>query len=304
MLGLSIAAGKCIYESADALPASGLLGALEHALRAVGGFMSHFDALSAMHAHAHLGGIGFFTMLIVGVSYKLIPMFTLSEVQSKIRAGLSVALLNVGLAGSFITVLLRSPWKLAFALVVVSALAIYGVEIKSILRARKRRVLDWGIKSFLTAVALFAPLSVLAVILSWPGLPLSTFTGQLENLYGFLGLIGVMSFAIIGMLYKIIPFLVWFGAYSKQIGRAQVPALADLYSERLQITGYVTFVSGLAVTGVGITTANAIAIRIGCGLLAVSLFTLVINVAFMLSHFVHPRLKPFAARNAATPARL
>jgi hypothetical protein len=303
-LGLSIAAGKCIYESADAVPASGPIGALEHGLGAVGGFMSRFDALSAMHAHAHLGGIGFFTMLIVGVSYKLVPMFTLSEVQSKFRAGLSVALLNIGLAGLFITILLRSPWKLAFALVVVSALAIYGVEIKSILRARKRRVLDWGIKSFLTAVALFAPLSVLAVILSWPGLPLNSFTGQLENLYGFLGLIGVISFAIIGMLYKIIPFLVWFGTYSKQIGRAQVPALADLYSERLQIAGYITFVSGLAVTGAGIAIANAVAIRVGCSFLAASLSTLLINVALMLSHFVRPRLKPFVARSAAVPARL
>ena len=213
------------------------MGVLLHGLKLVAGFLAHFDPISTMHAHAHLGGVGFFTMLIVGVSYKLIPMFTLSEVQSRRRAVGSIALLNVGLAGSFVTILLRSPLKLAFALMVVAALAIYGWELEAILRARKRRALDWGIKYFLTAIVLLLPLSVLAVVLSWPGLPLNTFTGQLENLYGFLGLIGVITFAIMGMLYKIIPFLVWFGRYSRQIGRAQVPSLADLYSARLQAAG-------------------------------------------------------------------
>src|ERR1017187_7648390 len=94
--------------------------------------------------------------------------------------------------------------------------------------------------------------------------------------------LGVISFAIIGMLYKIIPFLIWFGIYSKQIGRAQVPSLADLYSEKLQIVGYIAFVAGLGVTSFGILSANAIAVRTGCSLFAVSLGTLAVNVAIML----------------------
>ena len=116
---MSIATGKCTYESTDG-PGDRRRASkrVVSGLRSLAGFMSHFDAISAMHAHAHLGGVGFFTLLIVGVSYKLIPMFTLSEVQSQRRAGLSVALLNIGLAGSFVTILLRSPWKLAFALVI------------------------------------------------------------------------------------------------------------------------------------------------------------------------------------------
>ena len=41
--------------------------------------MSRFDQISAMHAHAHLGALGVFVMLIVGISYKLVPMFTFSD---------------------------------------------------------------------------------------------------------------------------------------------------------------------------------------------------------------------------------
>ena len=302
--GLSIAAGKCLYDSGEHLASAAGVRTIIAAVRSAGAFMSHFDALSAMHAHAHLGTVGCFTMLIVGVSYKLIPMFALSEVQSKRRAVLSVILLNVGLIGAFVTILLRSRWKFLFALTLISALAIYGIELTAILRARKRRVLDWGIKYFLTAVVLLVPLSALAAVLSWPGLPLTPFTGQLENLYGFLGIIGVISFAIIGMLYKIVPFLVWFGTYSRQVGRAQVPTLADLYSEKLQTIGYFAFLSGLATTGVAIGFANELLVRAGCIVLAASLLTLALNIARMLKHFFRPEIKPLATRPVAISAHL
>ena len=299
-MGLFIVAGKCFFDMLDAAPKAGLIGGVERVVKSMGACMQHFDAISAMHAHAHLGGIGFFIMLIVGVSYKLIPMFTLSEIQGRFRAVLSVVLLNLGLAGSFVTILVRSPWKLAFAAVVISALALYGIEMAAILRTRKRRSIDWGIEMFLTAVALLLPMSVLAVVLSWPGLPLNILTGRLENLYGFLGLVGVISFAIIGMLYKIIPFLVWYGVYSKKVGLAKVPALADLYSEPLQIAGYFSFLFGIAGLSGGILMGNALALRLGAIFLAGSVGTLWLNVARMLAHFFRPKIQPLAA---STPNR-
>jgi len=290
LVGLSIATAKCTYESAAQLSPTSPLGAAIHGLRSVAGFMARFDQISAMHAHAHLGGVGFFVMMIVGVSYKLVPMFTLSELQSKRRAACSVGLLNLGLAGSFVTILLRSPWKLAFALVMVAGLVVYGWELRAILRARKRRPLDWGMKYFLTAASLLAPLSVLAVILSWPGLPLTPFTGQLENLYGLIGLVGVISFAILGMLYKILPFLIWFESYGKEIGRSKVPALAEMYSEPWQVAGYWLFLVGLLTTSLATLGGNAAFVRVGCAVLALSLATFAVNVRNILTHWIRPKL--------------
>ncbi|MBP9902684.1 MAG: hypothetical protein KBH45_14580, partial [Verrucomicrobia bacterium] len=132
-------------------------------------------------------------------------------------------------------------------------------------------------------------------------LPLNPFTGQIENLYGFLGLIGVVSFAIIGMLYKIVPFLVWFGRYSRQIGRAQVPALADLYSAKLQVAGYWSYLAGLIVTSSAIMFSSEAFVRCGCALLALSISTLVINVGIMLSHYFRPSLHPLAVPRSAIP---
>lgn len=287
--GLCIAATKC---SSAMIEEGGPSGPFAGTVQAIGNFVTRFDAISAMHAHAHLGGVGFFTMLIVGVSYKLVPMFTLSEIQNHRRAGFSIAFLNLGLAGAFVTILLRSPWKFAFALLIVMALALYGCEMAAILRARKRKVLDWGIRSFLTALGFLVPLSLLALVLSWPGLPLTAFTGQLENLYGFLALVAFISFALIGMLYKIVPFLVWFGTYSKKVGFARVPTLAELYCERLQAVGYFSFLAGALTISAGILAANNFAIRLGSLFFAASLGTLLLNVARMLAHFVRPQIEP------------
>ena len=77
--GLTIAVGKCSYESSSVLAPGNPFGALLHGLKSVATFTARFDQIGAMHAHAHLGAVGVFVMLIVGISYKLVPMFTLSE---------------------------------------------------------------------------------------------------------------------------------------------------------------------------------------------------------------------------------
>ncbi|MDE3100440.1 MAG: hypothetical protein KGJ88_13300 [Verrucomicrobiota bacterium] len=251
-----------------------------------------FNPIATMDAHAHLGAVGFFTMLIVGVSYKLVPMFTLSEVQNHRRATWSVVVLNVGLVGLFAGILLQRPWKLVFALVIIAALALHSWELRAIVRARKRRTLDWGVTYFLTAIAMLLPLSILAVVLCWPDLPANQFTGQLEIVYALLGFIGFVSFAILGMLYKIIPFLIWFGIYSKHIGRSQVPALAEMYSAPLQAIGYWTFLAGLLATVSATLFASTTGVRIGCGLLASSLAVFALNIGKILSHYFRPKLTP------------
>jgi cbb3-type cytochrome oxidase subunit 1 len=292
--GLCIAAGKCVYSSdlEGGTSQAGMVPGLVHALRGLALFMSRFNAISAMHAHAHLGAVGFFTMLIVGVSYKLIPMFTLSEIQSRWRAGLSVALLNISLVGTFITILAQHPLRLVFAISGAAALGIYVWELRAILAARKRRMLDWGVRYFLTAVAILLSASLLGLALSWPRLPLNVFTGQLENVYGFLGLIGAISFAIIGMLYKIVPFLVWFGRYSPEVGRQKVPSLSEMYSPGWQAAGYWTFLAGLSVTCAAILCSSEAFARLGCVALGASMLCLAVNLSFILSHFAKPRLQP------------
>jgi len=297
-VGLSIAAAKCAYEATEGLATADGVKEMLNGLQVVAGIVSRFDAIGAMHAHAHLGVVGFFVMLIVGVSYRLIPMFTLTEVQSKRRAALSILLLNIGLAGSVVTILLRSNWKLVFTTIAVTGLAVFGWELCAMLRARKRPALDWGLKTFLVAVAMLLPVALLALVLSWPTLPLNPFFGLLENVYGFLGLFGVVTLAILGMLHKILPFLVWFGVYSPHVGRAQLPLTTQMVSERAQVGGLIAYLVGLAVISVAILRESELGVRVGGVFLFASLLFFGWNAAKVFSHFRKPQIKPLAPPNS------
>jgi hypothetical protein len=255
-------------------------------------WISPFEPLAQMHAHAHLGGLGVFIVLTVSVAYRLVPMFTVSTLQNERRAGWSLVLLNAGVAGLAVSILFRSPWKLAFALLSISGLVCFAVELASILRARQRRTLDWGMRYFLTGVALLAPLSLLSIVLCWPGLPVTHFTQQLENAYAILAVLGVLGFAITGMLYKILPFLVWFHRYSADVGRSRVPSLAEMVSSRLQAIGY-----GLQLFGVLIAAAASVLGHTRCATVAVALnaagvLLLSINVLFIVGHLPRRTASP------------
>lgn len=289
LAGLALAAAKCAYPDEPSSAAARAVGPALVGLKVVARAVGRFDQMAAMHTHAHLGGVGFVLLLLVGFSFKLVPMFTLSEVRSWRRVRWTLGLLNAGLAVVALGMLLRQPWKFLGAAVVVAGLAVYFVEIAAILRARKRRQLDWSLRYLLTALTILGTTALLGGALSWPGLKLTAFTGQLENLYGLLFLLGVVALAILGMLYKILPFLVWHARYSPLIGRQKVPALADLYSPRLQAVGYGTWLVGLLVTASATLAAAEVALTAGTGLLLASLAVFAVNAAFIFRHLLRPR---------------
>ncbi len=250
------------------------------------------DPLGGLHAHAHLGVLGCFVILIVAVSYRLVPMFLLSAIQSEHRARWSLHLLNLGVAGLATTIALKSPWKLAFAFVVVAGLVVYAIEFTAILRARKRRSLDWGLRSFLSAMGVLGILAVLGSVLCWPTLPANGFTARLENVYGFLALYGFVGWAVLGMLYKILPFLVWYRAYAAEIGRSQVPVLHEMYSHPLQAVGYWTYAIGLAGTALAMAAGSEPLARASWLLLVASVGVFLVNAGRILRHLVRPPLQP------------
>jgi hypothetical protein len=196
-------------------------------------------------------------------------------------------------------VLLQSRAKPLFAVIISAGLLAYLVELRAILRARKRRKLDWALKSFLTAAGLLVPVMGIGCVLSWPDLPMNRFTGQLENVYGLVALLGVVTIAILGMLFKIVPFLVWQARYSPLIGRSKVPSLADLYSARLQAWSYWLYLGGLAAMIVAALLGHEAAVRGSCVLLASGLGLFALNLGRILSHLRWPRVETFTVQNPA-----
>jgi hypothetical protein len=95
------------------------------------------------------------------------------------------------------------------------------------------------------------------------------------------------------MLYKIAPFLVWFHSYGDRVGIEPVPALADLYSPRMQAAGYGAHVLALGILGLGTVLGREAMVRAGGIVWALSLLCLALNMGCILSHWFRPRrLRP------------
>ncbi|MFN7140055.1 MAG: hypothetical protein ACK4UN_12040, partial [Limisphaerales bacterium] len=215
----------------------------------------------------------------------------------------SLLLLNAGLLGAFVGILLQAWWKEVFAIVAVSGLIVYAFELVSIVRARKRKALDWGVRYFLTGISLLVPVAFLSLLLSWPTLPMNSFVGQLENLYGFIALGGVLTFAIIGMLHKIVPFLVWLKRYSPEIGQRKVPSVADLYSPLLQLVSYWLLLVAFLGNCVAIVCSNPSLVQVSSAFMLLGLLVFSINLGKMLLHLRHPRTEVSSSLSGTTPSQ-
>lgn len=201
--------------------ATGLLLAQGRAV----GLALDYGRLLALHIGLGLGG--WVTLLIVGVSYQVVPMFQLTPNYPQwLSAGLTSAIFAALLL--YAVGWLLAAWPLARigeGLYWLLAAGFAAITLK-LQRARRRRVADatlsffrLGMVSLLCAAALRLTawwltdgewLTTLAVLAFVPGFALSV---------------------IHGMLYKIVPFLVWFHLFRGGV-KTGVPNMKEIIPER------------------------------------------------------------------------
>jgi hypothetical protein len=256
------------------------------------------DPVRWLHAHAHLGILGIFVNLIVGVSLKLLPMFAMSEWSERTRSWAMLATINGGLALLAVAIPLGSrPLAVAAAALVASGFAIYAFEIAAILRARRRAAFDPGLITFLGALAAIPPTCALGFVAATIGQ--ASLAPALRLAYAFAALFGIVIPAIVGMLYKILPFLVWHRVYGPRVGREPVPTFAEMVSPPLQTATSVLFLTGLTLLLAGILDAQMAPVAGGAAIWSLGLLCFVGNVARVMRHWW--RSSPPATRERMVP---
>ena len=257
---------------------------------------SPFNVISAIHAHAHLAALGWFFLMIMGVSYRLIPMFALSSIQNERRIWASFALFNTSVIGIFLGILLQARWLIAAVITVSLALGLWVWEVLAMLKARKRPHLDGTLKQALIAMTHIPVLVVLGLWLSWPS-PLSAIKAQTQTAYGMLALLGFVSLFVMAMLYKIIPFLVWYKIYPPLVGRQPVPKLYELYSIPLQRWSLALFLTGLWTTAVLASLSAgtpSTLLTFSSGVMGCGILLFVLNMGMPLSRLIRIHACPLA----------
>jgi len=200
--------------------------------------------LQYLKLHAITAFIGWVSMVVMGVSFKLIPMFTLSHGYKITLAKWAFILINIGLLG--INWIMHYPdtkfWNLIFGLLIFTGFVLYIIQIFTIFQKRIRKKLDIGLKF---SVFAFIMMSV-STLLNFSFLFFEY--ESIKNLtltYGFIVLFGYISFLIVGQMYKIVPFLVWYHKYSSKVGLEKTPMLKDMFNEKLAEVQFYLMIAGL-----------------------------------------------------------
>lgn len=161
--------------------------------------------LTDVHAAWGLGGWGL--MLLVGVSFFVVPMFQMTPVYPKpLQRYLPLLLVTLLVVGSMqLWVDHGGFWKnLLLAMLALCASLFAGVTL-FLHQQRKRKVSDPTLLFFRGAM-----LCLLAASASWIGLQfISTEPSNAALWIGVLIVPGAFASAICGMLYKIVPFVIW-----------------------------------------------------------------------------------------------
>jgi hypothetical protein len=129
---------------------------------------------------------------------------------------------------------------------------------------RKRPGLDWGLRFVLTATAFLAPAAVLGVAMAADRLA----GPRVALAYAVVMLGGWISLTIVGMMLKIVPFLVWYRVYSPRAGREPVPTLAQLAWPRAEALAYLLLTTGVALLAATVLVGETAWVRAAGALLA------------------------------------
>lgn len=237
----------------------------------------HLDYLKI---HAHVAFIGWVFMVIMGVGLKLIPMFGLSHGYSTVPSKVAYVCVNLGLAGVTVEWLFAGPnWLLQLYVgVLVFGILGFFVQLILIFRHRLRRYLDLGMKH---SAAAFFYLLAATLTGGYIAFAFSTDTQREETVilaYGFTILLGFFSTLIVGQLYKIIPFLVWFHTFSDKAGKEKVPMLKDMVYEKVGTVEFWLLNAGVLLAVAGILKEFSGMVCVGLALLLCAALLFAYNI--------------------------
>lgn len=248
----------------------------------------------SMHLAAGLGG--WFTLTVMGVSYRLLTMFMLAPDEPRRSTWAALTLTAGGLAVLLVSGLIGVWTELATSAVVALGTALAGIgvvfylaDIVHFYRTRRRRELELNSITAGFALAIFA-LALALGALSWALGTLDRYAGAIGYLFVFGGLSGLG----LSQLYKIIPFMTWLEVFGKRLGKGPVPRVQDLVNERRARPGFALYFVATLLASAAIASEQAVVWEIAASLQ--TLATVLIAIEFWRSRHPDPNLKPTLGR--------
>jgi len=249
------------------------------------------DFYARLHAHIHLALLGWVLPVVFGVSAHVYPLFLLAPRPGRRVVTIQAWGLGVGVPAVVLGLLVAPPLAAAGALAVAAAAIAHVVWVASLLRTSRRPAFDWALR-FLAAGAAYLAIATglgLALALDVIGGP------RWALAYGVVVLGGWASLTIVGMMLKIVPFLVWYRVYAPLAGRTPVPGLADLRWPATETVAFIALTGGIGALALAVAAGHAAAVQAASVVVFVGALAFAATIASILYHLVPCPLRPGVA---------
>ena len=262
--------------------------------------------LDSVYAHAHLAALGWATMIVVGIGYRLFPMFLPAAMPSGPGVWASAILLEAGVLGLFISLMHGSRSTVLWALLSMGGLFAFFLQLRWMSRHRRSAPKDlqrpdFGMGHALAAVGYLAGATVLGLVILFA--PAGTWKLDLTIVYGVLGLLGFLSQMVVGMSARLLPMFSWMHAYAGS-GYTSLPPSPRVMSQRhLQVVVLAIWQLGVPALAIGFYAANATLVRItGWGMFAAVVIETANSVIVLRHAFRRPPVPEVTLEKAAPRA--
>lgn len=172
-----------------------------------------WSPMAAAFAHAHVAAIGWAVMMVIGLSYRLIPMIVPAAMPARASMAYSAVLLEAGIIVLAAGILLRSPATIAGALLILAGFGAFIAHVREIVRRRLPPPAalprpDWATWQTHVAFAWLLIAAISGFVLTLP-IPLA-WTVTIGWIYGAAGLVGFLAQIVVGIQGRLLPLHGWY----------------------------------------------------------------------------------------------
>jgi hypothetical protein len=245
------------------------------------------DVLTNLASHVHFAAVGWVTLTICAVSYRMLPAFLLPTIQMPKSAIWQLLALTAATIALGVTLLLGLPgtnfWSFAIAL----ALLAYMATIARLVRSR-RMPIDFSARHAIIGI-------VWLVLAIFCGLILTVIGAQgivgsrIASAYGAMGLLGWISNFIIGMSYQLFPGFV---VRVRSIAGWPAIPVGELTIRQPRWLVFIAYNLGLAILVVGFMFSSVGLARIGASGIAAGGLVYSSVTLWTLSHAYRSAVPP------------
>ena len=229
------------------------------------------DSLSYLPLHAHLGIIGWFLLLVIGVGSRLIPLFLISKYNNNKLLWWIYYLINSALISFIIFFLyIKITWLYLLPLIAIAvSMILFANYCYHAYKERLRKKVDYQVKISLLSVSMMAlPLIFLLIVILL--LLFSVDNYRLVLTYGFCIFFGWITAIIFGMTFKTLPFIVWNKVYHDKAGLGKTPNPKELFSDKIFKAMGISYLAGFVLFAAGVLISNELIIKIATILLLIA----------------------------------